>query len=792
MLTDRERLARRRARPLLVELHNALTRLTSTLTVMSTGAHPDDEQSGLLAALRFKYGMRVVIACSTRGEGGQNSLGPERGAALGIVRTREMEEAARVLDADIAWLGFGPDDPVHDFGFSKNGVDTLARWGRDRVLERLVRAYRRERPDIVIPTFLDVPGQHGHHRAMTETAETAIALAADPTAFPEHLAEDLAPWQVSKYYLPAWPGGGGTYDDEVPPPNATVLVDGAGHDVATGAAYAEIGQWSRTYHASQGMGHWQADPQTNWALHLQSGGGRNETGIGDGLPATLAELGALIGGAVGEALQQADASIATALAAFPRSDAVVDALVAAASALDRAGAALSDAQRTAHGHRISRKRAELDAALLLASGVVATAWLDPNTVAPGGETTLSVHVETDIPIDVRAVADDRVTISSPEADGKITRFRVQVAADAPLSTPFVAGQSRMGGNGALAVELSLEIAGHVAHANLDLDEPLAIVPSQRVQEIDPIVLRLPVGSVPVEIPLQVDSPAAKATLERQTGFSITPATTGVRLTPSVGLAAGHYRLPVTIDGQPAFHQRSIAHPHIGRTRAVTSAALDVLALGLELPPARIGYVGGGADHVGEWLPRMGLDTLELGADALRGDLSRLTTIVVGIFAFGLRPDLAEATPALHNWVRAGGHLVTLYHRPSDGWDPDRTPPAHLKIGSPSLRWRVTDPNADVTVLAPDHKLLAGPNRIGPADWSGWNKERGLYFAAEWDPAYVPLLSMHDRDDPPLGGALVSAVIGKGRHTHTSLVLHHQMDKLVPGAFRLMANVVQPA
>ena len=225
MLTDRERLARRRARPLLVELHNALTRLTSTLTVMNTSAHPDDEQSGLLAALRFKYGMRVVIACSTRGEGGQNSLGPERGAALGVVRTREMEEAARVLDADIAWLGFGPDDAVHDFGFSKNGVDTLARWGRERTLERLVRAYRRERPDVVIPTFLDVPGQHGHHRAMTEAAEAAIALAADPDAFPEHLAEGLTPWRVGKYYLPAWPGGGGTYDDEVPPPNATVLVD---------------------------------------------------------------------------------------------------------------------------------------------------------------------------------------------------------------------------------------------------------------------------------------------------------------------------------------------------------------------------------------------------------------------------------------------------------------------------------------------------------------------------------------------------------------------------------------
>src|SRR5688572_29089267 len=115
MLSDRERIARQMANPVLLRLHRALERLTSVTTVMNTGAHPDDETSGMLAALRFGYGMRVVIAFSTRGEGGQNAIGVERGAALGVLRTREMEEAARVLDADVLWLGHGPADPVHDF-----------------------------------------------------------------------------------------------------------------------------------------------------------------------------------------------------------------------------------------------------------------------------------------------------------------------------------------------------------------------------------------------------------------------------------------------------------------------------------------------------------------------------------------------------------------------------------------------------------------------------------------------------------------------------------------------------
>jgi hypothetical protein len=157
----------------------------------------------------------------------------------------------------------------------------------------------------------------------------------------------------------------------------------------------------------------------------------------------------------------------------------------------------------------------------------------------------------------------------------------------------------------------------------------------------------------------------------------------------------------------------------------------------------------------------------------------------------MRPELALSAARLHGFVRAGGNLVTLYHRPWDAWDPRRIPPSFLKIGQPSLRWRVTDEAASVTVLEPQHPLLNRPNRIGAADWDGWHKERGLYFAAEWDDAYRPLLSMADPGERPLEGALVSADIGKGRHTHTSLTLHHQMEQLVPGAFRIMTNLIAP-
>ncbi|KFC66909.1 hypothetical protein FF80_02391 [Devosia sp. LC5] len=290
--------------------------------------------------------------------------------------------------------------------------------------------------------------------------------------------------------------------------------------------------------------------------------------------------------------------------------------------------------------------------------------------------------------------------------------------------------------------------------------------------------------------VQSDAPPQAIAIEAASGVAVTRSGNGFTIRADASLPAGRLTLPVTIDGAPAYNLTPIAYPHIGRTHFVRPQALDILALDLVLPQSRIGYVGGGSDRVGLWLARMGADVTELDAAALEGDLSAYDTIVIGIFAFGTRPDLARAVSRLHRWTESGGHLLTLYHRPTDGWNPDATPPRRLVIGSPSLRWRVTDPAAEVSLLLPDHPLMLSPNRLSADDFQMWSKERGLYFASEWDEAYQPLLSMHDSGEQPLLGSLLSAQIGRGRHTHTSLVLHHQLDKLVPGAFRILANLVQ--
>ncbi|MFK0206634.1 PIG-L family deacetylase [Agrobacterium sp. NPDC090283] len=800
MLTPRERIERQMADPWLVRLHRKLSALKSTATVMHTGAHPDDEQNGLLAYFRMELGMRIIIACSTRGEGGQNALGPERLGALGVIRSRELEEAARVIDADISWLGHGPADMIHDFGFSKDGDQTFGRWGQQRIVERLVRAYRKERPDIVIPTFLDVPGQHGHHRAMTRAARSAIALAADPSAYPEHFSEGLKPWKVAKFYLPAWSGGGDTYDDEVPPPETTLTINAAGREQATGAEYDRIGEWSRYYHASQGMGHWPKRAQELWPLHLElsATANREEGSILDSLPSTLAALAGVAGldAESQKALVEAEQAIIRAIAAFPDTREITRSLLDAAALLQKVDEAAASEFTDLHGHRITRKRAEVDAAILTALDLFERAYAEPAEIVPGGETSLYVELSdraSEFDVKVTPVLPNGVS-SSISSLGQTVVFSLTADQSAAVSGLYQPDWKAAGGNGHGFLRVAAKLEGREVSAFFDLEEPFFVTPAQSLT-LSPDAFLVPLGQGRDTHVFQALVKGADTPLSFRSagGWNVQKSGDDWIAERTGEGAAGLAQLEAISGSQPAFQITPIAYPHIGRARFLAPSVMKILSLDLKLPKgARIGYVGGGADRVGSWMSHMGLDVTELDAQALGGDLSSFTTIIVGIFAFGIRRDLTAATEKLHRFVENGGHLVTLYHRPTDGWNPETTPVRRLEIGKPSLRWRVTDPKAEVTVLLPDHPLLAGPNVIDAADWAGWDKERGLYFASRWDDVYEPLLAMHDVDEQPLKGALVSGVIGKGRHTHTSLVLHHQMDKLVPGAFRLMANLVQPA
>ncbi len=760
--SDLDRLADSRSHTRLADLWRALTALRSCASILQSGAHPDDETSSMLAALRFRDGMSVSYACSTRGEGGQNDIGTAAGADLGALRTAEMARAADRLDMRLWWLPDRADDSLTDFGFSKSGDETLDRWGRDRTLARFVHVIRTEKPDILMPTFLDVPGQHGHHRAMTQAAHLAFERAADPG----FAGCDLPVWQVSKLYLPAWGGGGSAYDDEVPPPDATVTVTGTGHDPVTGWSYAEMGQHSRMFHRTQGMGRWTPEGH-DWPLHLaQSRVGDDAGAVTDNLPRDLHAVG----------LGAAQGAMDAAIAAFPQADGII---AAAAEALALIRAAQPD---PAQAHRVVLKERQLVRVLFLAAGVRVAGTVGDDWLAPGESTPLTVERRD-------GTAEGLTIAPVLPAGWTLQGDRIEIGSDIPPSGSFAESYDPLAPE-APALRLTARIGGVDVHCDAALDSTPQVVPAASAT-LAPSGLLL---NLAAPGPLGTTLIARRGTnpaFDLAAGWSQDWDGDDATLVPPADLAPGLSAFALHLNGAPALTANRLAAPHTGPRLRTLPAVLRIRAAHIALPDVRVGYVGGGNDAVPAGLAAMGMAVTQIGDDALArtAPFDGFDTVIVGVFAFRFRPALTAALPALHGWTRAGGTLVTLYHRPWDAWNADTTPPARLEIGQPSLRWRVTDETAKVTHLAPDHPVLTGPNAIGPDDWDGWIKERGLYFAKSWDDTYVPLVAMADPGEDPHRGALLCADIGAGRHSHVALGLHLQMAALVPGAFRLMANLL---
>lgn len=776
-LSPRDRIAAERLQSPMLALWQALQPLRSVVSFMNSGAHPDDEITDLLVTLALRDGIAVSIACANRGEGGQNDIGTEAGPDLGTLRTAEMERAAEVLGAEMFWLSQAPDDPITDFGFSKSGPETLGKWGREHTLRRFVEVVRAARPDILCVTFLDVPGQHGHHRAMTELAHVVMDAAADPG-----FDAAGAPWQVAKLYLPGWSGAGGAYDDELPPPNATLIVPGGGVDPASGYSYQRLAQHSRWYHATQGMGRWvPAGQGRDFPLHLaRSTVPGPDEALTSGLPLRLADLGG------DGALAEADAAIDAALAAWPDRAAILPALARAMAAVRRAAAP------EAHAHRLAAKAAQLARAIRLAAGIEARARLDRDALRPGEAARLVLELDPGLADDVAA------TPALPEG-WRVEGDSLRVPADAGPTDPYPDRYSPLAAR-LPALRVAVTAHGVRSETLVPFEVPPVVLPAVSA-EIAPAeaVLNLarPDGAAArrVAVAITARHPAGAApSFALPAGWQAEATGEGLALRAPDNVAPGLYALPLALDGAPAATLRRIAHAHVDPRARAAPAVLRLRAVAASLAPARIAYVGGGNDRVSHWLRALGaeVDDLSDAALAAAAPLAGFDTLVVGVFAVKMRPGLAAALPAVHDWVRAGGNLLTLYHRPWDNWNPDIVPPLRLEIGQPSLRWRVTDEGATVSHLAPEHPLLTTPNPIGPDDWTGWHKERGLYFAKDWDAAYTPLLEMADPGEAPHRGALLSARVGQGRHSHCALILHHQMEHLVPGAFRLMANLVAPA
>jgi LmbE family N-acetylglucosaminyl deacetylase len=789
-------------------------------SVLYVAAHPDDENTQLITFLARGRRCRTAYLSVTRGDGGQNVLGPEFDEELGVIRTQELL-AARRLDGGQQFF-----TRAIDFGFSKDYRETLNIWDKQQVLSDIVRIMRRFRPDVVITRFSPQPsGTHGHHTASAFLALEAFKLAGDPQAFPEQLTE-LTPWQPKRIVQNGGGfgrgGGGGTN-------RSGLRLEDNGEDEALGESFADIAGRSRSMHKTQGFG------------EFRGGGGRgarSETfellagepatnDIFDGINTTWSRVpgGAEIGRLADEVIAQFNpqepvASVPALLKIRSR---------VAALAADRV---------------VDEKRRQLDHIIQECLGLTVETTVAHAEIVPG-ETLKMRHlasVRSAFPVRWLAVRYPGIgrEVSQPlnlsSNQPSVRELAQTLPANTPVSQPYWLREERTAGMyrvddpkligrpenpPAFPIEAVFEVGGQTLVLN---DEPVEILSgaaperapragapakTRRLEVIAPVSLKFasgvrvfaPGASRTVELELTSWRAGAAGTLQLDVpaGWTVAPASQRFKLA-SVGQ---HARLAfkVTAPAQPtsasfgaqvelqsvrfASQRIEIQYPHIPPILLQPPARQRAISLELAVRGQNVGYVAGAGDSVAEGLEQMGYVVTQLkGADLTPERLAKLDAVVLGIRAFNVRDDLAAQLPALFAFVEAGGNVIAQYNRPN-GLKTEKLAPFELRLSND----RVTDENAAVTFLAPEHPTLTTPNKITNADFEGWVQERGVYFPNQWDEHFTPILACGDAGETPLKSGLLVAHYGRGYFVYTGLAFFRQLPAGVPGAYRLFANLV---
>lgn len=759
-------------------------------SVLYIAAHPDDENSELIAYLARGRHYRTAYLSLTRGDGGQNVLGPDFGEKLGVARTQELL-AARRVDGGRQFFS-----RAVDFGFSKDYRETLRFWDKEGVLSDMVRVIRTFRPDILVTRFSPIPGgTHGHHTASSILAIEAFKLAGDPTAFPDQL-RTLQPWQPERIL---W--NGSSFEGSKSSSTNQIRIDAGGRDPISGEAFSEIAARSRSMHKTQGLGGFR--PNGNGGGPRMErfellGGSPVTNDIMDGVDSNWDRVSG--GARIGE---MASDIIAHFNGQNP---------AASVPALLRLRAQLSELN--ANNPVVAEKKALLDRIVQRCLGIEFHTEVSPAEAVPGERIQLreTVTKESDTP--VQWMTGEK---SAPLEEGKADSFDTSMTLPATtlLTQPYWLRQE--GTPGMSRVDDPALIGRPENPPVLDVNYTFGtggqtlVIPDHvvRLDVISPVwihfvsgvALFAPGTSHPVAVELtaarantggtlQLDAPAGWQISPARAPFHLTAAGDRTRVEFTITAPAEPATAKITasaeVDGALYHNDREvIAYSHIPRQLLQPAAQLKALSLDLAIRGQSVGYLPGAGDSIAENLRQMGyrvttLDDTNLTAEQLRG----LDAVVIGVRAFNVRRHIGECLPALFEYVKNGGTVVAQYNRPT-GLQSEQLAPYDLHLSNE----RVTDETAAVTFLAPDNPVLNTPNKITEQDFAGWIQERGIYFPSDWDEHFTPILACHDPGEAPLKGSLLVARYGKGYFVYTGLVFFRQLPAGVPGAYRLFANLV---
>jgi len=828
-----------------------IVKLQTTASVLEIGAHPDDEDSAFMARAAQGDHARTAYLSLTRGEGGQNAIGPELFDALGVIRTEELLQA-RALDGGEQFF-----TRAYDYGFSKTREEASRLWGEHEVLGDMVRIIRQFRPLVVYSIFSGTPADgHGHHQLAGKLAPEAFHAAADPAQFPEQIAEGLRPWQAMKLYRNT---GSSAYGFG---PGTTARIEVGQVDPLRGRSYAEIAAEGRSQHKTQGMGtpEMRGPLETGLGLveagvHVRAG----ETSVFDGIDTSVTGLAALAGlpaGALQGELSAVDAAVRKALVDFdprepgkavpPLADALAAVRAARASAQTLTSA--SEYSRREADFLLAAKEREAAAALQAAAGIVIDAVSDVETAAPGESFGSTVRVFLARPtlakvttVTVRAPADWHVAPAPegvrapgpiPEIADRSEAFVVTVASDQPPTRPYWLRAPRQGQlnpwpadapRGAAfddplaAAVVGLEIGGAAVTITQplqyrvidpvrgELRRNLEIVPAVTVAldtpfEIVPLEMRGKPRRVSVVLQnnsqsavtgvLRLDLPRALTVFPAESPFSLQRKGDRVTLVCNVTTArdAAPGRYPLRAVAVSGSRVYDLSMRTVSYPHIQTHRMYTPASEQFCVLDLKVAPV------------RVGyiMGTGDLVPDALRRMGLDVTLLGEDTLSAG---DLSRydtivvginASSARPDFTAAIAR-INDYVRNGGTLVVQYQHPDYVQRNLPpfpaQMASRVTDETAEVKMLVPGHLAFMAPNRITSRDFSDWVQERNLYAFTTFDPRYTALLETHDPGEPAQLGGEVYARLGKGQYVYTAYAWFRQLPAGIPGAYRLFANLV---
>jgi len=779
-------------------------------SVLYVAAHPDDENNTLLPYLAKEKLYRTAYLSLTRGDGGQNLIGSEQGIALGLIRTQELLAARRIDGAEQYFTR------AYEFGFSKTATETLRIWDKEKILADVVWLIRTYRPDIIITRFPgDARAGHGHHAASNLLTYEAFAAAADSSRFTEQFAYGATPWQAKRLLWNNYNFGSNNNTAE-----NQLKIEVGGFNALLGKSYGEIGAEARSMHKSQGEGR----PRRRGSIieyFTTLRGDSAKTSLMDGITTSWQRI---TGGTA--IARQLDTLIAQYQIQQPEKS--VPALVQLYQLVKQLPQQVWTTQ----------KLADIQTLIEACSGFFAEATVSREQAIPGSQlpVTLLVNQRHAAGIHLQKVSlsafDTTLRIALPPNTNVSFVHTLPIPSNQPLSQPYwlqkgihnglfeVSDQLQIGkatNDPAFEAQFHYQIQGvpftakravmfkTVDAAKGELYQPLVIIPAIELKYHKDNYVSVNQQPVTTSIHITTNHPDSTAsgqlvqTYPTQWQSTVTqpiPLTQTLlqktvvsgSIWPLTKFSATQTINAAITPDTTAYHTKRINYDHIPNITYFAQANSHLVNVPLRKVGKKIGYIAGAGDKVPEALEQMGYAvTLLQEADLTEENLSQYSAIVTGIRAYNLHEYLTIKYPILMQYIHKGGNLIVQYLRNHlVNGKPVKVAPYPFTVSAAS---RITNEQASVVFSLPQHPALQYPNPITAADFDGWIQERSTYQAEQIDSRYQTPLTMNDANEAPSKGSLLIAPYGKGNFVYTGLVFFRQLPAGVPGAYRLMANLL---